>query len=897
VIDRAINREFIGRLLMSNLNKIKSSQSAVDAGAGLAVAKAEEESRRRFSGLPRVVLIFVQVALIAVIVWSFHLESSSLRRIVYLAAGGFLVNHLMPRQYRLAFFALFSLAITYWVVGGSASHAITDVALAVPRTAALLLLGGTMIALCRLRIGFWKRVGLLLVVGSLAALFRAGIWPSGNLAGIWPIFAGMFMFRVMIYLYDVSTSPKPPSISQSFSYFFLIPNVSVLLFPLIDFRTFCSKYYDEEALVIYQRGVKWMTRGLIHLLLYRLIDRQWGLTIADVANGTDLIRYVISNSFLYLKVSGIFHFCIGLLLLFGFNLPETNHRYFLASSFTDYWRRVNTYWRMFIMKVFYYPAFFRLKKLGQLPALILATLWCFAVTWALHLYQTWWLTGTAAFSVPDILFWTILAFLVLANSIWELKKGRLRKLTTSRFSARDAFGLVARTMGTFALISLLWSLWSAPNLGQWVFALSLADIHTLAWGSVALGVVAIATVLFEAPSLFRVKSAAVGASGTAKAQPAFWREWSGTFASLVILCGLGYFLQHTSQDRFESFRRALMQSEMVPRDRFARQGRGYYEGLTEINWANRQLWETLRREEFPFMPQHQVKDYRWNELLPNLRGIFGEVDFQTNRWGMHDKDYELQKPVGTRRIAVLGSSNVEGFGVLAEEGFESLIETRLAGENAKDGRFQLLNFAIGGCGPLGQSTVMEKSVVKFSPDVVLLVTHMKDLSWMNRDARGGAREKVPDNYEFIQQVLLKTEVDENLTEKTASQRLRPYEGQMLEFAFQQIVQRSHAINALPVCAVIPLAIELPLPKAQVAEVLARAKAAGFIVLDLTEVFDGKAPKQLKLPDSGGHWNSKAHALIAARLYDQLTTNPEINLLGSEPRAPAGPTVPAVGSSH
>ena len=56
-----------------------------------------------------------------------------------------------------------------------------------------------------------------------------------------------------------------------------------------------------------------------------------------------------------------------MLHLFGFNLPETQSLYYLASSFTDFWRRINIYWKDFMMKVFYYPAFFGLKRSGTRP--------------------------------------------------------------------------------------------------------------------------------------------------------------------------------------------------------------------------------------------------------------------------------------------------------------------------------------------------------------------------------------------------------------------------------------------------------------------------------------------------------------------------------------------------
>src|SRR4029077_5702310 len=124
---------------------------------------------------------------------------------------------------------------------------------------------------------------------------------------------------------------------------------------------------------------------------------------------TDLFgvtRFAVATLFLYLRVSGQFHIIIGLLHLFGFNLPETHHLYLLASSFTDFWRRINIYWKDFITKLFFNPAFFALRGLGTLPAIALATLAAFFATWVLHSWQWFWFRGSFLVSRADIVFWS-----------------------------------------------------------------------------------------------------------------------------------------------------------------------------------------------------------------------------------------------------------------------------------------------------------------------------------------------------------------------------------------------------------------------------------------------------------------------------------------------------------
>jgi D-alanyl-lipoteichoic acid acyltransferase DltB (MBOAT superfamily) len=186
----------------------------------------------------------------------------------------------------------------------------------------------------------------------------AGTFGS-TLGPIWSVLGALFMFRLIVCLYDKEHDPEPQPVLRTLAYFFMLPSACFLLFPVVDHKTFWRSHYNGEAVAIYQKGLSWMVRGVLHLLLYRVVYFHLYIDTASVADGKDVFQHILTATLLYLRVSGQFHLVIGLVHLFGFNLPETNRRYFLASSFTDYWRRVNIYWKDFILKVFYYPMSFR----------------------------------------------------------------------------------------------------------------------------------------------------------------------------------------------------------------------------------------------------------------------------------------------------------------------------------------------------------------------------------------------------------------------------------------------------------------------------------------------------------------------------------------------------------
>ena len=89
---------------------------------------------------------------------------------------------------------------------------------------------------------------------------------------VWPILGSMFMFRLIVYLYDLSHEKTPGSVAARLSYFFMLPNVCFPLFPVIDYQAFRRTYYDHpDHHQIYQVGLNLMFRGVIHLLIYRFV--------------------------------------------------------------------------------------------------------------------------------------------------------------------------------------------------------------------------------------------------------------------------------------------------------------------------------------------------------------------------------------------------------------------------------------------------------------------------------------------------------------------------------------------------------------------------------------------------------------------------------------------------
>ena len=111
--------------------------------------------------------------------------------------------------------------------------------------------------------------------------------------------------------------------------------------------------------------------------------------------------------------------------------------------------------------------------------------------------------------------------------------------------------------------------------------------------------------------------------------------------------------------------------------------------------------------------------YVWYELKPNLDDLFKMQKIKTNRQGLRDKEYAIEKPKNTFRVAVIGDSYTFGDGVSMEEAYHSVTETQL--NLLSDSiQFEFINFGIAGYDLLNYLGVIEKKALEYNPDLILI---------------------------------------------------------------------------------------------------------------------------------------------------------------------------------
>lgn len=421
-------------------------------GVSAAPRPADPRAERATTDVLRYAWLMLQLGLLVTVFRLYDIEEPAFVLLSLLVVGGFGVHYWVPFTYKASFLTAWSIAGAYVMLSTT--------------TATLLIASGLLLyGIATAPVAFrWRLVAVLLLTGGLA--YARAIVVPGVPQEFWPIFGALFMFRYIIYLYECAYAKATPTLADFLSYFFILPNYYFVLFPVIDYQTHRQTYFRRDIHEVAQQGIVWIARGTIQLMLYRLVYHWKGPSNAPevVTTFGALVTAMVLTYLLYLRVSGQFHIAIGFLHLFGYDLPETHRKYLLSRSLTDFWRRINIYWKDFMVKLVYFPVYFRMRRSGEMRAQVVATGLVFLTTWFLHAYQWFWLRGDFLMTWPDTLFWAILGGLVTVNLLIEQRKPARTAVKAPPAWWREPLQVAA----TFCLIVTLWSLWNAPSVGEWL---------------------------------------------------------------------------------------------------------------------------------------------------------------------------------------------------------------------------------------------------------------------------------------------------------------------------------------------------------------------------------------------------------------------------------------------
>ena len=742
----------------------------------------------------------------------------------------------------------------------------------------LIAFSSLIITLINLPIRVQWRIYLILGISVTLAFIHVGSKAEWTKAVI-PIIGAIFMFRIILYLYEMQYEKQPTSIWKRITYFLLLPNLIFPIFPVIDYKTFKNSYYSKPCPEIYQKGINWMFLGIIHLMTYRIIYYYFLPSPNDLNNIYDLIQYMTTNYALIIRLSGLFHFSVGVICLFGFDLPKTFDNYFLASSFTDLWRRINIYWKDFLVKVFYYPLYFKLKKIDTNSRVILAVLITFVINWFFHNYQWFWIRGSFPLKATDIIFWGLFGVLVAIDAVIQQNSKRI-KSNPNIFNWNHALIHTLKVIGMLIFMSVLWSFWTSNTVNDWLNLLSTAnntsikEIIVISSGILAIVGLGVLWQYFN----FKLKRNSLIFSLNRNQNLAL------TISSLLIITITGFPFAYTLIERAININtQPIRYAELNKQDRELLH-QGYYENIIVGNNFSTQIWELERQK---------PKDWGWGhsnvkaikkkpnniillELKPNQNVFFKGARLKTNSFGLRDDEYNLDKPAKTLRIGILGGSIEMGAGVENDQIYENVLEKNLNNNPLFNNfeKIESLNFAFSDYHLPQNVGVTHQKVEKYDLDILIYTAHsLEDDRSLLRLYKVFSNNKVI-NYEFINELMEKANVNKPITEEEFIKKLTPYKRDFVQWGLAEISQFCQNNEIIPVFVYVP-DLKEETPQNEPIELINIAKKQGFITFNIHDVFDQFNKEELTIAPWDYHPNAKGHQLIAQRLFEEFRKSNEL----------------------
>jgi hypothetical protein len=454
-------------------------------------------------------------------------------------------------------------------------------------------------------------------------------------------------------------------------------------------------------------------------------------------------------------------------------------------------------------------------------------------------------------------------------------------------------------MGTFSVITLLWSLWNCESIEQWVSLWQYADWSALGWSAAVLAVIGGLAIPFGGDTGTAAPLTSTPRRGAAAPSPraAFWQNVFVQAPIVLLLAFAG--IRPFVAPHLSAGAQVVVKSLSWTRPNAAdgeKEVLGYYDNAIEASRFNRSLGGDAGGP--PANWQRQIEDtsaarntgaFPLTELVPSQRTVINGKTIGTNSFGLRDREYPLEKPPGTLRIALIGSSGEMGWGVEDGETYEAITEERLNRElSPQTGlRYEILNFSVNGYAAIEQPTVLRERVARFRPDVVVYGAHSGDRFFVMTRLGKAFQQHITPPEEFLVQLAADVGLDARATDPQVLRKLTPRTTELLEFGYRRMLEEAKQMGARPVWLWVPLPKGGDVDAEEEVSMRALAEQAGFATLSLADAYRGGDPERLVVAPWDGHPSAAGHRMLADDWFEQLASPEGRALLATRTTQTAG----------
>ncbi len=152
---------------------------------------------------------------------------------------------------------------------------------------------------------------------------------------------------------------------------------------------------------------------------------------------------------------------------------------------------------------------------------------------------------------------------------------------------------------------------------------------------------------------------------------------------------------------------------------------------------------------------------------------------------------------------------------------------------------------------------------------MLYVATGRELSRANRYLIETVRKRIAIPYDPLRAIVAKAGIGPDTGETAALKLLEPQRSEILRYTYQRIADETRRAGAVPVWIFLPQVKQGKWQEETRGGACSAARAAGFFVIDLSDVYKDQDIATVRLAEWDEHPNARGHELIAARLLEAL----------------------------
>jgi GDSL-like Lipase/Acylhydrolase family len=357
--------------------------------------------------------------------------------------------------------------------------------------------------------------------------------------------------------------------------------------------------------------------------------------------------------------------------------------------------------------------------------------------------------------------------------------------------------------------------------------------------------------------------------------------------SLILICGL---VPDRVAGPGASSLRDSFKSNLFNRADLERFERGYYEELLDqgrrlddladvpglrVRKRSGSTW-SIPVEQSPLLTR--VDDLREVVLKRNETTERFGLQWRTNDQGMRDRNYDVKKPTGTFRVALVGDSIGAGWGVNAEDRFESILEEAwdTRARDCAGGKVEIINCAVPGHSPGQRWYHFGQIGWSMEPDLVIYQATVADVGWDERRLRFLLARGLGWDCPIYRPALENAGARPFGSPDQYKRALHSRHWDILAGAYKFMSADCKA-RGVPIVWVLVPRVGRKSDSLDRQALIETARGAGFsLIVDLSSAFDDIEQAELAVDRDDFHPNARGHARLAQRLDQALKEIPEMS---------------------